>query len=318
MKKKRKYKKYSEKEDKIIREHYHSLGAEELSKILKRTPKAIIDRVYIIRAETRRKNWTPVEIDYLISYYQETKKEDFDLNILSNYLGRHKTTVCGKASELGLTDVSRKNSNSHKLSSGNGMKKWHSENEHPRGMLNKNHSPDVCKRMGNFRRGKKLNLSDEEREARSERSRKMIKKLMKNGNAFSRTKSGIRKDLGIYMRSNWEANYARILNFENKKWDYEQDTFNLKTEKEGMKDYTIDFTIEDGFVEVKGWLDPKSKKTLKMFKECYPKEFNKTILIIYKKDDKTHKWLKKLGVKRFLFYRDLRNKYKDKIIWEGE
>ena len=316
--KKRKYKRYSEKEDNIIKEHYHILGAQELSKILNRTPKSIICRVYKICAENWRKNWTPVEVDYLVSYYKETKKEDFDLNILSNYLGRDKSTVCGKASELGLTDVSRKNSDSHKLASGNGMKKWHSEHEHPRGMLNKNHSPDVCKRIGDGHKGMKYHLSDEEKKARSERSRKRAIELMKNGNAFSRTKAGIRKDLGIYMRSNWEANYARILNLENKKWDYEKNIFNLKTEKEGIKDYIIDFTIEDGFVEVKGWLDPKSKKTLKMFKECCIEEFNKTTLIINKRDDKTHKWLKRLGVTKFIFYVDLRNKYKDKIIWEGE
>jgi len=316
--KKRKNKKYSKKEDDLIRENYYILGADELSKIMGRTKKSIINRVYIIRAETKKKMWTPVEIDYLIEYYTKTSMADFDLKKLSDYLGRHKTTVCGKASELGLTDVCRKNSDSHKLASGNGKKKWHSEHEHPRGMLDKNHSKEVCKKISEGHKGIKLNLSDDERKARSERSREMIKKIMNSGNAFSRTKAGIRKDLGIYMRSNWEANYARILNFENKKWYYEKNTFNLKTEKEGTKDYIIDFTIKGGFVEVKGWLDKQSKKTLKMFKECYPEEFNKTTLVINKRDDKTHKWLKRLGVMNFIFYRDLRNKYRDKIIWEGE
>jgi len=34
----------------------------------------------------------------------------------------------------------------------------------------------------------------------------------KRGNAYRHTKSGYRKDLDMNMRSNWEANFARILN----------------------------------------------------------------------------------------------------------
>ena len=314
---KRKYKKFTKKEDDIIRENYYLVGASELSELLNRTKKSIIDRVYKIRAETIKKLWTPIELEYLKSYYKKTSVSDFNLNELSEFLGRHKATVCVKAKELGLTNKSRKNSNSHKLASGNGMKKWHSENEHPKGMLGKNHSSTVCKKISDGHKGIKYNLSDKERKARSERSKKRIIELMKNGNAFSRTKSGVREDLGIYMRSNWEANYARILNLEKKDWKYEKNIFKLKTEKDGMKDYIMDFTIKEGFVEVKGWLDPKSKKTLRMFKECCINDFNKTALVINQENDKTHKWLKRLGVKKFIFYKDLRNKYKNKIIWEG-
>jgi hypothetical protein len=34
----------------------------------------------------------------------------------------------------------------------------------------------------------------------------------KRGNAYRHTKSGYREDLDLNMRSNWEANFARILN----------------------------------------------------------------------------------------------------------
>ena len=34
----------------------------------------------------------------------------------------------------------------------------------------------------------------------------------KKGNAYRHTKSGYRDDLDLNMRSNWEANFARILN----------------------------------------------------------------------------------------------------------
>ncbi len=34
----------------------------------------------------------------------------------------------------------------------------------------------------------------------------------KRGNAYRHTKSGYREDLDMNMRSNWEANFARVLN----------------------------------------------------------------------------------------------------------
>src|SRR3990167_3875993 len=57
---------------------------------------------------------------------------------------------------------------------------------------------------------------------------------------YTSAKGGIREDLNQYFRSNWEANYARILNLENKVWKYEVKTFQLS---EGS--YTPDFWIED-------------------------------------------------------------------------
>lgn len=40
---------------------------------------------------------------------------------------------------------------------------------------------------------------------------------------YTNANGGFRKDLGMYFRSGWEANYARILNYENKIWEYEPD-----------------------------------------------------------------------------------------------
>ena len=44
------------------------------------------------------------------------------------------------------------------------------------------------------------------------------------------SRGGIRKDLGIYVRSSWEANYARYLNFLKKsgailRWEFEPTEF---------------------------------------------------------------------------------------------
>lgn len=65
-------------------------------------------------------------------------------------------------------------------------------------------------------------------------------------------KVGYREDLGHYTRSTWEANFARILNYLNLKYEYERHTFPLST----GETYTPDFYIpqKDTFYEVKGFI----------------------------------------------------------------
>lgn len=95
-----------------------------------------------------------------------------------------------------------------------------------------------------------------------------------------RSKGGRRKDLGIYVRSPYEANYARYLNWLKARgtimgWEYEMTVFEFKKIKRGTREYRPDFWVEypDGHTEwheVKGWLDPKSKTQLKRMKKYYP------------------------------------------------
>lgn len=93
-------------------------------------------------------------------------------------------------------------------------------------------------------------------------------------------KGGTRPDLGIYVRSSWEANYARYLNWlqglgEIERWEYEADTFEFPV-KRGAKFYTPDFKVfEKGkhfYVEVKGYMDARSKTKLKRMAKHYPGE----------------------------------------------
>jgi len=107
--------------------------------------------------------------------------------------------------------------------------------------------------------------------------------LPKHGNA----KGGTRADLGIYVRSSWEANYARYLKFlVDKKqildWEYEPDTFEFVGIKRGARFYTPDFKIFelDGshvYHEVKGYMDQKSKTKLKRMAKYHPDE---TVIVI--------------------------------------
>lgn len=48
---------------------------------------------------------------------------------------------------------------------------------------------------------------------------------VKRGNAYQHTKTGFREDLGLTLRSNWEANFARILNLYKIKFDFEPTVF---------------------------------------------------------------------------------------------
>lgn len=97
----------------------------------------------------------------------------------------------------------------------------------------------------------------------------------------SRSRGGTREDLGLFLRSSWEANYARYLNFLKSlgqifKWEYEPKTFYFEAIKRGTRSYTPDFEIweredsEPYFVEVKGWMDDKSRVKLDRMRKYYP------------------------------------------------
>lgn len=118
------------------------------------------------------------------------------------------------------------------------------------------------------------------RQKKSDNAVKMHKTRPASNN-YSRTKSGKREDLGgQFFRSSWEANYARYLNFLIKigkveKWEFENIVFDFDKIKRGTRSYTPDFAIweTDGsfyYVEVKGWMDAKSKTKLKRMAKYYP------------------------------------------------
>ena len=93
-----------------------------------------------------------------------------------------------------------------------------------------------------------------------------------------RTIGGKRK----YFRSKWEANFARYLQWQKSKdlisdWLHEPQTFWFEGIKRGCVSYLPDFKIihADGkheWIEVKGYMDPKSATKLKRFKKYFPTE----------------------------------------------
>jgi hypothetical protein len=97
---------------------------------------------------------------------------------------------------------------------------------------------------------------------------------------MSGTRAGKREDLGIFVRSAWEANYARYLNWlmaqgPVKSWGYEEETFEFVGIRRGTRFYTPDFKVilRDGateYHEVKGWMHPKGATALKRMAKYYP------------------------------------------------
>ena len=89
-----------------------------------------------------------------------------------------------------------------------------------------------------------------------------LKKKYADGMPIPPAKGGFRADLGFYLRSRWEANYARVLNFEEIPFEYEKKRFTLYgPNKEILETYVPDFWIEirDTFIEIKGHADSRNQ-----------------------------------------------------------
>jgi hypothetical protein len=140
------------------------------------------------------------------------------------------------------------------------------------------------------------------------------------GNAYKHTKTGFREDIGLNVRSNWEANFVRILNGYKIKFEFEPTVFAFPI-KRGTKGYTPDFylTESDEWIEIKGYLDDKSKIKLRRFKRYYPEEFEKLICIISKYSKEACSFLDEIEVPKIIFYEDIRNEYSSLVLnWEGK
>ena len=101
-----------------------------------------------------------------------------------------------------------------------------------------------------------------------------------------RSNGGFRKDIGMYVRSSWEHNYALVLNWRQERgqivrWEYEPETFEFPV-KRGNRSYKPDFKVffPDGhheWHEVKGYMDADSRVKLKRMAKYYPEEVVKLI-----------------------------------------
>lgn len=96
-----------------------------------------------------------------------------------------------------------------------------------------------------------------------------------------------------FFRSRWEANYARYLEFQKSQgkiidWLHEPKTFWFEGIRRGCTSYLPDFEVinldvSHYWVEVKGWMDSKSRTKIRRFEKYYPKE---KLIVIRQKEYK--------------------------------
>jgi len=211
------------------------------------------------------------EIVLIKEAYYRSGLFQVDLSVLSATLGRGRTTVCYMAGKLGLTNIGKRKlpSNKRDIAQRN---KWIT-NAHPRGMLGKKHSDEnkalFAKNAVIIHTGLKRS-----RETCMKISNHMTKRIIENpSSVYCSSTKGKRSDLKeTFFRSCWEANVARILDFNNIRWEYEVKTFIFEAVKRGTRSYTPDFYLpdDDRYIEVKGWWDAKSKTKHARMQKYFP------------------------------------------------
>jgi len=218
------------------------------------------------------------------AYKEFSLKGESKLNELAERLQRPVTSICRQARLMGLSSPYRKHNEYLKRKKSEISKKWHLTNPHPKGMRGKTHSQDYCQEIGE--RSKKWWKEASDEQKATSRKKALITKR-NNGNDKNQRgswKASWRKigEKEKFYRSKWEANYARYLEYSlNKKWikgwEHEPKTFWFEKIKRGTRSYLPDFQIfnNDGsyhWVEVKGWMDDRSKTKIKRFKKYFPNE----------------------------------------------
>lgn len=126
--------------------------------------------------------------------------------------------------------------------------------------------------MGLNRREEFIKMISLPREPISQETRRKMSILASERNAnrvYTKGIGGTRNDIGHYVRSTWEANFARYLIYTNQKYKFEPNIFVLKNENKEIR-YTPDFKVEDKYFEIKGWWNEKSLKIKKLMQDQYP------------------------------------------------
>ena len=211
------------------------------------------------------------------------------MNGLAKRLGITKPSISAWARRYGLTDRCRPKM-IDRVAAGERVKKLWRERGHPRGMAGKHHTTETRERISKTHRALWADPNgphNRERAAKrfADWHAEHFEELRAQGRyrPYSRGKVGRRADLNnLYVRSRWEANFARYLNWllaqgKIKSWEYEPKTFRFPRKKGEPTWYTPDFRVwlNNGchcWYEVKGWMDLKSRARLSRFVSHYPRE----------------------------------------------
>lgn len=261
-----------------------------------RTINAVRNRCSHLGLIDKTSEWSESEVAALKELYAgATHNEQLDLQGLADTLGRHKTNVCRKARELGLTNQRRKDKAVTKptrryateeelrAAMSANSKAWIAENGHPRGALGMKHTAETKAVIAEKSRLAAARTTEEQYTARALKSAKtrdangtVNERPNASWKAAWREIGGVRK----YYRSKWEANYAYYLQWMKagghiQDWKHEPKTFWFEGVKRGVVSYKPDFWVQENtgaeaYHEVKGWMDHRSATTIKRMAKYHP------------------------------------------------
>lgn len=243
------------------------------------------------------KVWSLGELEYLSQWYLAHQGKALDLANLARNLGRSAVAVSIMARHLGLTEQRRQRPSKRRAkyatvaerraAIGRATRERIARVGHPRGARGMKRTAEHTDKL--LGAAKRWHEETPQAVKRAVTAKMVATRIARHGTAgpplhgtraFSRAKSGRREDLGIYVRSMWEANYARYLNFLHDRglisgWAYEAKTFRFDGISRGCMTYTPDFEVRrpGGVVEyheVKGWMDQKSRTRLRRMRKYHP------------------------------------------------
>lgn len=123
-------------------------------------------------------------------------------------------------------------------------------------------------------------------------------------------KAGFREDIGVSVRSGWEANVIRWLNHKGVKWEYEPQRFPFPV-KRGTKSYVPDLWLpkEKKWIEIKGAISTTDMTRLRRFRRHHYEEFRKLTCIVGSPNQQAAKFFKELEVPVYAYYNDIKKEY---------
>lgn len=272
--------KWTEKDISFLKDNYPNNGINWCAEKLNRTCNSVRGKASLLKI---RQN---INSDFFKDWQERARQSK-----IGKKRPKHSKLMAEYAKQGRLNVLTRERTKEDKKNQSDRMRQYIKENGHPKGFSGGTHSEKVKKEQSDRSKAMWENKdsyvnSNEYRQILSDRqSKEMVKRLKSgSGNIYSRCKKG-KITIGentFFARSSWEANIAAYFEFlKNNKdirdWEHEPKTFWFLEIKRGVRSYLPDFKIykNDGsyyWVEVKGWMDAKSKTKLKRMNKYYPKE----------------------------------------------
>ena len=283
---------WTKEEEQFLRDNVSELTVLELAKALNKTEATIRGKKSRLGIKSGKRNTITKDEEVYITDWYKTHPNALNLAQLSSIMNRTETEICRVARRLNLTNVKRVTITEDIINERKEIKHQNHvrsinqfielvRTNHPRGMLGKAHTDKTKQILSTKHKIVWENKTDEEKEVvynNFNKGREKLKGMPKS--KYSKT-GGLREDLNKYFRSKWEANIARTFNYSNIVWEFEPKRFYFNDIGDGIESYLPDFYLPelDIWIEVKGWMKDLDKLRINKFKEFYPEEYEKMVLI---------------------------------------